>query len=45
MYKIITNEICDKEGKVVLRDNRGEHIILTNGIEDNPEFCCCEDIN
>ena len=44
MIRIITNEICANCGSVVLRDLKGEHIIITNGVEDNPEFCCCEDI-
>lgn len=45
VYKKEFNEMCANCGKDVLRDNHDEHIILTNGIEDYPYFCNCEDID
>jgi len=34
------NEVCATCNKVVLRDNRGEHILL----DYDRQFCLCEDI-
>jgi len=42
-YKINAEEIkefCAKCNKAVLRDNKGEHILLNY----DDEFCICEDI-
>jgi len=41
VYKIKSREICSWCGRKVLRDNKGEHIVII----DDKNYCSCENID